>query len=466
MPLQPEPVSIEVDGERLDVWTSYELDSDLLTPADGWRVSLAIGDVPRAEQQRAQREFDRVRDLCRVNTSVRVYIGSDDAGPGFAPRSLQLAGIIDERRTAATRDRGSEIQIEGRDVAAYLTDSAVPVSLTIEPDTLFLDMVRRVVEPWGLEVTAESAEGRLLTTGQSRRETRERQRRMRAIDRGIAIGLYTREGEQLGQSPTGAEGATQAPLYLGQVPAEGIAGVDTVDDVLDRADPGELARLRASRRYANKLAPVDIETIKVKDAKPRGGETAWQFLDRHARRLGLMLWADPAGRIVVSSPNLKAETRQRLIRRRTSQADEPNNIIAGGCASSGAELYSEVRAYGRSRGGDATRSAIHASARNDAVPFTRLRVISDSSLRSAEEAERRARRELRMGRLQSQVFDYTVSGHSQFGALWATDTVVYVDDEVEGFRGSLYCIRRTFACDGKGGTMTRLRLIPPANFEL
>jgi len=460
--LKPDPVSIEVDGERLDTWTDYELDSDLLTPADGFRLTLAIGGQHDAEgRRRAQRAYTRIRDTCPTNARVRVYIGGGDGGG--APRSLQLSGILDERRTAADRNGGSRIEIEGRDVAAFLTDSAVPYGLKISDETLFLDMVRAVVRPWALEVTADSIEGRLLTTGISQRESRERLARRRATDRGIAMRLYTREGQALGQGVS-PEGETQLPLVLGQVP-DG-AQVDTVETVLARADPAELARLRAARAKANGYAPIEVERIKVRDAKPRAGETCWQLLERHARRLGMMLWADPAGRIVVSSPSLKAHSRMRIVRRFEDDSTDRNNVIAGGCASSGAERYSEVRAYGRSRGNDAERSPIHATVRDDGMPFPRIRVVSDGSLRSADEADRRARRESRIGRMRSRVFDYTVPGHSQGGVLWSTDTLVRVVDDVEGIDADLYVTRRTFAHSEGTGTVTRLRLVFPNDFEL
>jgi len=42
MPAERDAVTLIVGGREHRDWTSYELDSDLLTPADAWRVALGI----------------------------------------------------------------------------------------------------------------------------------------------------------------------------------------------------------------------------------------------------------------------------------------------------------------------------------------------------------------------------------------------------------------------------------------
>ena len=42
MPTRDERVSLAIGGKAHDGWTDYEIDSDLLVPADDFRVSLAF----------------------------------------------------------------------------------------------------------------------------------------------------------------------------------------------------------------------------------------------------------------------------------------------------------------------------------------------------------------------------------------------------------------------------------------
>lgn len=441
-------VTIEIAGQLVDAWTDYQVDSDLLTAADGFRLELRVGDTPG-------NAYARVLDICQPNKRCAVYVGREGDRGG---RVKILSGIIDEVNAGATREGGTAVSVEGRDVAAFLVDSHMPVDTVIADDTLFLDLIRTAVAPWNLEVTADATRGRQLLTGATRGQLRERSRRERALDHGIADRLYSRYHER---APTSAEAASAAP-----VPGRPSPPNRSSDEaLLGSLTPIELARQRAAARYANKLAPLDVEQIRLRDAKPRPGESVWAFIERHARRFGLMLWADPDGRIVVSSPNYRSPVRGFLRRTRGQNSDgDPNNILAGGVRFNGADRYGEVRVYGRARGRDVARSPIYATASDPNVPFTRLHVMHEASLRDQDEADRLAQRTLAHGAARTRSFDYTVHGHAfhtrEAPYYYAPDTVLHVYDDVAGIDEDLYVVRRTFAGSQETGTTTRLILCP------
>ena len=126
MPTLDDPVSILVGGQRHDDWSSYEVDSDLLIPADAWRVTLALraGELP---------------DTVIPGAEVRVRVGDDPV----------LVGRIDEIADDVSKG-GVRIDISGRDGAAVLLDCSSPI-FTAQMVSL-AEVVAKVVRKLGVSV--------------------------------------------------------------------------------------------------------------------------------------------------------------------------------------------------------------------------------------------------------------------------------------------------------------------------
>lgn len=103
MPTAADRVRLLVGGQSHDDWDAYEVDSDLLTPADAWRVVLAVkgGTVP------AQ---------IVAGAPVEIRVGND----------LVMVSRIDTIEDEAGRD-GLRVVISGRDRAADLVDCSAPI---------------------------------------------------------------------------------------------------------------------------------------------------------------------------------------------------------------------------------------------------------------------------------------------------------------------------------------------------
>lgn len=103
MPTAADTVRLLVGGLSHDDWDAYDVDSDLLTPADAWRVVLAVkgGTVP------AQ---------IVAGASVEIRVGND----------LVMTSRIDTIEDEAARD-GLRVVISGRDRAADLVDCSAPI---------------------------------------------------------------------------------------------------------------------------------------------------------------------------------------------------------------------------------------------------------------------------------------------------------------------------------------------------
>lgn len=128
-----EPVVVSLAGREHEDWTEYEIDSDLLTPADAWRVDLG---VPASKSPGL--------DLW---SQARVRIGGQTV----------LVGRIDgcERYTAKGERR---LSLRGRDLAGVLCDCSAPVFSAREVD--LGQVVATIVRPLGISKVRMAAFGR------------------------------------------------------------------------------------------------------------------------------------------------------------------------------------------------------------------------------------------------------------------------------------------------------------------
>lgn len=135
MPSDPrlEPVVVSLAGREHEDWTEYEIDSDLLTPADAWRVELG---VPTAKSP-----------TLALWSQVRVRLGGETV----------LVGRIDgcERYTVKGERR---LTLRGRDLAGVLCDCSAPIFSAREVD--LASVVATITRPLGISRVRMEASGR------------------------------------------------------------------------------------------------------------------------------------------------------------------------------------------------------------------------------------------------------------------------------------------------------------------
>ncbi len=426
-------VFVEVDGERIVDWTRYSVDSDLLTPADGFSLEVA---VPGKEATRR-----RLREVLAPGREVRFYVGNVRDG-AVRDRFLQMSGIIDERRIEADRDAGTVFVVDGRDLAGHLTDASVALDIDVSMDMRLVELVRAAVAPYGLEVVTDSYAAQRTLQGQG--SSAEAARRA-----GVAPERYTltaqAEAERTGR------------------PLDETVGTDP--NFLANAISTIQARRAARVGYANAMSPSDVTRLNVRDARPQIGETVWAFCSRHASRLGVLMWLSPDGRLILSSPRYRQTPGYRLVRRYVNDPADPNNVRTGSLIESIGDRHSEVVVYGRGNVRRPERMSVVGRATDDAWPSSRPKPLymQETSIRSSEAAARKALRELMSNKRSAFQLDYLVDDHGQRGRLFAVDTTVAVVDEVLGINGTFYVTKRTFEKDRPAGTSTRIRAVPPGS---
>jgi prophage tail gpP-like protein len=250
------------------------------------------------------------------------------------------------------------------------------------------------------------------------------------------------EGSEGGAAPTAAE---QNAIFSAQ----------------DRARALQTLAQRAAAETvaSNGQSATAIRGISLQEARPQAGETVWNFILRQARRFGLVPWFSPDGKLIIAAPNYGGPVVHKIVRRVISDDREPNNVIKGSEKNDVGNCYSEVTVYGRGLGNDVARAPIVGRAVSPALPFYRPNVIHDLSVRDTDEANRRATRELMKAVHGRRTLEYVVRDHGNARALYATDTIVEVLDEVLGISGEWYVVSRDFICDRTSGTTTKLKLV-------
>lgn len=117
-------VQLLVAGKLHDDWESYEVDSDLMTPADAWRVTVGLrGNTLPADVFPGQ--------------EITLRVGGD----------VVLTGRIDDVEDSVDK-RAHTLAISGRDGAAILVDCSAPIFTAQQVD--LAAVVAKVVRPLGI----------------------------------------------------------------------------------------------------------------------------------------------------------------------------------------------------------------------------------------------------------------------------------------------------------------------------
>lgn len=132
-------VGLVIDGREHRDWERYEVDSDLLTPADGWRVSLGLpGGLPSGEN----------------GSTLPAYLRP------WAPVTLTLGGQVILRGRLDSMESGvakgeHTLALTGRDLAAVLVDCSAPVFAARQCS--LDEIVAKMVRPLGIQNIRVSA---------------------------------------------------------------------------------------------------------------------------------------------------------------------------------------------------------------------------------------------------------------------------------------------------------------------
>lgn len=133
-------ITVIVEGQQIDGWSEYHIDSSLITAADAFQMHRPFS-------------LDAWLTL-RPDADIRVQIDG----------TTILRGYIDKRKKNA---RANTIEISGRDRAGRLVDESAPA---IDYSGLrTIDAIERLAAPWFNQITLSDARNRTLRRGKGRR---------------------------------------------------------------------------------------------------------------------------------------------------------------------------------------------------------------------------------------------------------------------------------------------------------
>ncbi|MEX3688852.1 phage baseplate assembly protein [Paraburkholderia sp. BR14263] len=129
-------VSLLIGGHVHRDWTTYQIDSHLVTPGDAWRVELSPPDGTATQGTLPDSVFE--------GASVEVRLGKDTI----------LVGRIDEIDEDTAKDRNTLV-LTGRDGAGILLDCCAPVF--VAKQATLAQVIANVVKPLGISKIRISA---------------------------------------------------------------------------------------------------------------------------------------------------------------------------------------------------------------------------------------------------------------------------------------------------------------------
>lgn len=430
MPGQQRPyAALEVGGMFIDAWTGFTSESDTFTPCDAFRLSVGVGTTGTRQLKTT---LDKLRGEIQAGAVVKLYVGTNDKN------ALQCVGIADAREIENGRGDGTTFEVAGRDLGCLLVDSACPLEL-YKKNAKLVDVARAAVapwadEPWSLNVRTDANGARDIRTGRTGRKSTRNTR-----DRAEALGIPA-----------------------AKLSSKILEGIDN-----GTIDPTKLMTSRAGARNGAGISAAQVAQLTVKQAAVQAGETVWEFIERHCRRLGVLPRMGPDGTLVLAGIDYSQEPLYTLVRR--IDIGSKNNILSGGERHDVSRFFDTVRVTGFGKQQDGPRKGLDVTVydySDDALSHEKVLIVHDDSIREASDAEKRAKYELAKSKQGSRLLHYTVRGFGQDGHVYATDTMCNLWDEVAGVKGAFYVIGRTFTFDMHNGAQTQLRMVPKDSIVL
>lgn len=220
--------------------------------------------------------------------------------------------------------------------------------------------------------------------------------------------------------------------------------------------------------------PVDLERIKLTEARVKPPETIYAAADRHLRRHGFMHWDDPSGQIIVGAPGDEEDPTYTFNMYRSPTLSHLNNVLGATRSRDWSGVPSSVNVYGRGGKRGFTRKGVGATVNDLDVTgagFYRPIHLLAEGIRTNELAARAAQRELSARSKRKDGFNIDVDGFSFWNGAeqvtYAPDTVGMLNTDVAGgAAGPYYCHAVTLTRDAMGGDTTSLEMVKRGIWKL
>ncbi len=389
---------------QIDRWEDYTITSNLWEQCD----SFTLRPTP-----------DLYPQFLAGNQKVRIW----------CEEALQITGKTDDRDSSSSPSSES-LNIGGRDMAAFLVDSAAdPLDLTkMTLASLAHEMCDPWMPDWITSVVTDNAPNFYRLVGKK--------------------GRYTQDTIRVWNETT----QTYEDKTVGKKYIRGVKGG------------------RSSPEYRG------VDQDRIRSTSTDGGERRWDVLDEHAKRVACAMWMTSDASLFIGRPRYDESVHEPSL---TYKLNGSGNVLEANFRASCAERFSDWKFLAQGSGSKATRDASKINHKinvrdpgssffaQDADGNLQRRCYVPTTIRVEKGCHdlnllrRLARGRMERSALQTFVYTLVVAGHkSENGLLWATDCCVDVQDEKHGITGAHYIIGRDFRHDKDRGPYTTLHLIP------
>lgn len=406
-------------AQKLNNFTSYSFTTDFMGANSAWSVEI---DASHYRVMNENGGSPLLLAKIQPGMSVRLYVND----------TLTCTGYIDKVNVTSNRSGGTIMQISGRDALAPVIDACVDPKFSFSDTQTIVDVCRKILVPFGFtKVEPSSIKGTLKLT------------------------------------------LKRTNLILNHDANHEISG------------------------FIRKT----ITSPMGSKCKPHSGEGVYQFLERIGKRFGFHVWADADGETVyLGQPDYSHEPFFSI--QHAKYGETPfNNTIDGNMSVDMTKQPCAIVAEGHGGGGkfrkqtnkilmvndflypsDTKELTAFKAAYHEAKVLPRrniekpkfitppkyLKPFFEYDDASGNQAQLESFVRRKMAELQSQLFSarYTIQGHTQNGAIWATNALVRVDDYVNDIHQNLWIKSRTFTKDRSGGTKTTIECILPYSLQL
>lgn len=453
--------------KRLGRWTSYSFTSDFLTPADSFHFTIEgpewVTDVSSA-----------------IREGLQVTLRIND--------KPICTGVIDEVAMGADRQGGTVFECNGRDILGDVVDGTVSPFERFSPQDSLETVIRRVMGPYGIRtIVGDNAANRSIRVGnqfgQPKVKPRETttKRRARLVTRGKSrVGLPTTQFLKHEAKPYPSEGAYEfchrlakrAGLHIWAL-ANGSGVVVGKPDftqesvfTLTRRVTGPFGKDRGGSNNIIsghvKYSRVNQPSVIIAGGKGGGGE--FQRTTLRVLMVNELISVQANGELTEGvKAFLKSWAADDYVLEKELKL--PANADGAKILKAIEDwLKKSKKAYVITQDDFEDEGRVPRSL--TPYPYCRPLYLVDQESNNLEQLINFTKREMASRQMQALEVRYEVAGHSQNGKVWATDTMVDVDDDVANLHETLWVKSVTFTKSRSGGTRTNLTLIRPNTLRL
>lgn len=176
------------------------------------------------------------------------------------------------------------------------------------------------------------------------------------------------------------------------------------------------------------LSLIDLvnDPYKFKKVAPYIGETPYQFIERYARKLGVILLVDSSGNIIATKSN----------KDKAKNIITENDILFAKGIKDSSKKFSDISVYSQIDG--ISGNKIKYTAKDTLVPRYRPKELISETMVDSEGAKSRAQKQINFNRARSERIIITLSGYfAPDGKPWDINTSAYLKSDFLGYNQSM-----------------------------